>query len=209
MLWHMAKSTFSSQRLRANINNPRKIKTTKSNMLADSLARYGDLGGVIFNRRTGQLVGGHQRVAAFTARQAQDVVLERTYEAPTSTGTVAEGAFVIEGERFSYREVDWDEHTEMAANIAANSGAGQWQFDKLTEIFNELDANNFDLDLTMWDGEDRDKLLGGAEDVKQEDVDLTFEAEYKILVTCRDDAHQTELLERFNDEGVVCKALVS
>lgn len=179
-------------------------------MLQDSLSQFGDLGGVVFNRVTSQLVGGHQRVAAFTSRGDVEVTIDRAYDTPTATGTVAEGAFEIDGERFSYREVDWPEHKEMAANIAANRGAGDWSFDKLTEIFNELDANNFDLDLTMFDEGERDKLLGGGEgSAGADDVDLTFEAEYKILVTCRDDGHQTELLERFNDEGINCKALVS
>ena len=30
-----------------------------------------------------------------------------------------------------------------------------------------------------------------------------------LLITCRDERHQTELLERFRQEGLACKALIS
>jgi hypothetical protein len=32
--------------------------------------------------------------------------------------------------------------------------------------------------------------------------------QYKIIVTCKDEMHQTELLDRFDQEGLECKALV-
>jgi hypothetical protein len=38
---------------------------------------------------------------------------------------------------------------------------------------------------------------------------LTLEAQYHVLLTCRDEAHQTELLRRFQQEGITCKALLS
>jgi hypothetical protein len=38
---------------------------------------------------------------------------------------------------------------------------------------------------------------------------LTLEAQYHVLVTCRDEAHQIELLRRFQQEGIPCKALLS
>ncbi|MBV9124030.1 MAG: hypothetical protein JO112_11785 [Planctomycetes bacterium] len=34
-------------------------------------------------------------------------------------------------------------------------------------------------------------------------------AQYLILVTCRDDAHQIDLLQRFTREGIECRALLS
>jgi hypothetical protein len=34
-------------------------------------------------------------------------------------------------------------------------------------------------------------------------------AQYLVLVTCRDEGHQVELLERFQAEGLECKALLS
>jgi hypothetical protein len=39
-------------------------------------------------------------------------------------------------------------------------------------------------------------------------VDPT-DAQYLVLITCRDEKHQVELLGRFHDEGLDCKALLS
>jgi len=44
--------------------NPRKIGPKAMAGLKASLTRFGELGGIVFNRRTGHLVGGHQRVKA-------------------------------------------------------------------------------------------------------------------------------------------------
>ena len=36
-----------------------------------------------------------------------------------------------------------------------------------------------------------------------------FEEQYPLLITCRDEAHQVELLQRFQAESLLCKALLS
>jgi hypothetical protein len=47
--------------------NPRKISDKAMKGLRASLSRFGELGGIVFNERTGRLVGGHQRVKALAA----------------------------------------------------------------------------------------------------------------------------------------------
>jgi hypothetical protein len=37
----------------------------------------------------------------------------------------------------------------------------------------------------------------------------TVREQFAVIVTCRDEGHQVELLRRFHDEGLECKALVS
>jgi hypothetical protein len=37
---------------------------------------------------------------------------------------------------------------------------------------------------------------------------LEISAQFMIVLTCRDEKHQVELLERFDREGLECKALV-
>jgi hypothetical protein len=32
--------------------------------------------------------------------------------------------------------------------------------------------------------------------------------QFLVLITCRDEEHQVELLERFNEEGLQCRALM-
>ena len=38
---------------------------------------------------------------------------------------------------------------------------------------------------------------------------IELDAQYLVLVTCRDEAQQVELLQRFQREGLECKALLS
>lgn len=131
-------------------------------MLRKSLAEYGDLGAIVFNRKSKQLVGGHQRVKLLSADAK--VTITRKFEKPTRVGTVAEGfvTFDDDGERFKYREVSWSKQKEMAANIAANKGAGDWDHALLTDWMKELEAfdSGFDMDLTMFDESERAGMFG-------------------------------------------------
>lgn len=114
--------------------NPRKISAQQLETLKYALQRFGDLGGIVKNVRSGNLVGGHQRIKhldpgwRITKKPHRDQV-----------GTVAIG--YIETPDFGllgYREVDWDEVTEKAANLAANKIQGEWDPEKLAPILHTL-----------------------------------------------------------------------
>jgi DNA modification methylase len=147
--------------LKPNPRNPRKAEKHKLEMLAKSLLEFGSLDGFIFNETSKQLVGGHQR-QVIMPEDAQ-ITIERKYEKPTESGTTAEGYVEFGGEKFPYRQVRWQEDKEKAAVIAANKGAGEWDFSKLQEFVLELDEKNFDLDLTMFDEAEREDLFGKSE----------------------------------------------
>lgn len=142
--------------------NPRTITSAKLAQLKRTLVEFGDLSGVVYNKKTGHLVGGHQRVQQFASVVSTDITLSKSYKTPTKTGTVAEGYISFEGERFSYREVEWDKHREKAANLAANKGAGEWDLPQLGEWLKELGSFDvdFDLDLTMFDGDELAEITG-------------------------------------------------
>jgi hypothetical protein len=168
----MKKINSSLSQLKSNPKNPRRVSDKKLEMLKKTLFEFGDLSGIVFNRKTGQLVGGHQRVKVFSP--ASKIVITKQYQEPTRAGTVAEGHVEIDGEQFTYREVEWDENKEKAANIAANKGAGEWDFSQLSEWMLELDHINFDMDLTLFDPEELERLFGGW-DSNTESVDKTEE----------------------------------
>ena len=144
--------------LTPNPKNPRTITPEKLKALKNALYEFGDLGGFVFNKTTGQLVGGHQRARALP--QTASVTIEKKYLKPTRTGTIAEGFVVVDGERFKYREVKWREDRERLANIAANRGAGEWDLPQLGDWFKELNETKLDLDLSMFDEDEREKFLG-------------------------------------------------
>lgn len=168
----MKSKRTSLAQLSANPKNPRRVTDTKLEMLKKALAEFGDLSGIIFNQKTGQLVGGHQRVKVLPPDAK--ITLRKTFDKPTKSGTTAEGFVEIDGEEFAYREVSWSETKEKAANIAANKGAGDWDFPQLTEWMTELDAEGFDKELTMFDEDELERLFGGWES-GTESVDKTSE----------------------------------
>ncbi len=128
--------------LKPNAENPRKITNTEIANLRKSLNRFGDLSGIVFNRRTKRLVGGHQRQKALPP---ESQVVSQELKEKSKVGTVAMGHVEIKGECFTYREVDWDAATEKAANISANQHGGSWDLPKLGTWIKDLDKSGFDL----------------------------------------------------------------
>ncbi|MDH4163311.1 MAG: DNA modification methylase [Nitrospirota bacterium] len=146
--------------LTKNPENPRKITAEKQRMLLKSYKRFGDLSGIVYNRKTQRLVGGHRRQDVFSPDSP--IVINKKYSTPSRVGTVALGYVESKGERIPYREVYWDEHTEKAANIAANKGAGEWDPARLKEWMQDLSSFdvNFDLELTMFDPDEIKDIVG-------------------------------------------------
>lgn len=142
--------------LKPNPKNPRTITPAKLEQLKRAMLEFGDLSGVVYNRRSKQLVGGHQRIENM---KGAEVTVTRTYPKPTKAGTVAVGYVKFRGERFNYREVEWDRPREMAANIAANKGAGEWDLPQLGEWMRELGSFDVDLDISLTMFEETDLHL--------------------------------------------------
>lgn len=166
----MAKKVIVKQLkdLRPNPQNPRKISDEELENLKKSLEEFGDLSGFVYNRRTNQLIGAHQR-AKVLPKDAQ-VFIDKNYTAPTKTGTVAEGWIEINEERHKYREVDVDEQREKAMNIAANKHGGEFDMPMLTEWLHELDAHNFDLGVVGFSAQELDSLMAPIA-IKEKELD--------------------------------------
>ncbi len=144
--------------LKVNPRNPRKITSTRLDQLGKSMDRYGDISGIVFNVRSGNLACGHQRSGNFNG--TSKVVYTKKLDKPDKYGTVAYGYILHEGARFNYREVDWDLDTELGAMLAANKNAGNWDDDKLISNLKHLSSFDvdFDLGLTMFEDEELSAL---------------------------------------------------
>jgi hypothetical protein len=177
-------------KLRANPRNPRTITPEKATMLRNSLEKFGDLGGIVLNvaPESGQIVGGHQRVVAFREAASVEEHIEKRYDQPTKTGTVAEGYLLVDGERFGYREVLWDAKTEALANVAANKNAGAYDMPELADILSELDADDIDLDLSMFDASER-AVLTPTDDFSPTD-EISEKLDKPNLTTCPSCGHE-------------------
>lgn len=160
--------------LKANKRNPRKISGKKLEALKKSLEKFGDLSGFVFNRRTKQLVSGHQRSKSLPPDAK--IIIEIKHDEPTDAMTVAEGYVLIGKERFKYREVDADESWEVEALLSANKHGGEWDRDKLALTL--ADFPTIDLEMTGFEIEeleamDIDFTLMEIDSV-QDDVSLGF-----------------------------------
>ena len=89
--------------------NPRSMTREALEGLRRSLHEFGDISGMVWNRRSGNLVCGHQRLAALREAHGDGLKFE-------------DGAVVTPaGERYPVRMVEWDFVREKAANLAANN----------------------------------------------------------------------------------------
>ena len=67
-------------------------------------------------------------------------------------------------------EIDIDKTKEKALNVALNKITGEWDIDKLSDLLNELDEQDFDLNITGFDPSELDGILFNVDD-----LDDTFE----------------------------------
>ena len=117
--------------------NPRQITAKQYEALAIDLAELGDLGGIVHDLNSDEIIGGNQRSRVFDLN-ACDVVLTEVLPEPDAQGTVAHGFVLWRGSKSAYRQVRWTERQAEKANVVANRRGGSWDFDIL--------ANQFDAD---------------------------------------------------------------
>lgn len=147
--------------LPANELNPRKASPEFMAALDTALKEFGDLGGVVFNKTTNKLVGGHQRTEQFSKDPKSKVVIIEKFKHADATGTTAMGYVVANGTRYSYREVEWTVEKEQAAMLAANKFSGEWVYEDVGKILHNLQGTDFEL-MTGFSPKDFEILLPGA-----------------------------------------------
>ena len=85
--------------------NPRKISNEELNLLKASMDKYGCVEPIIWNERTNNIVGGHQRLKVLQAQNVKEIEC------------------VI---------VNLSENDEKDLNIKLNKISGEWDFKRLT-----------------------------------------------------------------------------
>jgi len=122
--------------------NPRQITSKEYADLQKWLIQLGDLGGVVHDLNSDEIIGGNQRSRVFDINRCE-LVVEHAFDEPDEQGTVGLGYVIWQGKRYAYRQVRWDERQCEQANIIANKAGGSWDFDLL--------ANEWDIpDLLDW-----------------------------------------------------------
>ena len=123
--------------------------------LKRSIEQFGYVEPVIWNKTTGFVVGGHQRLK---------VLLDMG---------ITEVECVV---------VEMDAEKEKALNIALNKISGEWDKDKLALLIADLQGADFDVSLTGFEPAEIDSLFKDAQQSKVKDDDFDVEAELKAPV---------------------------
>lgn len=100
--------------------------------LRRSIDAFGYVDPIVWNERTGNIVGGHQRYKILAARGDPDVAVS---------------------------VVDLDEQQERLLNLALNKVSGRWDEEALARLLEELQAGDADLELTGFELDEIEKLL--------------------------------------------------
>ena len=104
--------------------NPRKIDDKELAKLKRSISEFGYVEPIVWNKRTGFVVGGNQRLKALRELEIEEVDV------------------VV---------VDLDDAKEKALNVALNKISGEWDFPKLKDVLTDIDTGDFDIELTGFD----------------------------------------------------------
>lgn len=130
--------------------------------LKRSIIEFGYVDPIIWNSRTGNIVGGHQRIEVL-----RDLGVSET----------------------EVSIVDLPLEKEKALNIALNKISGEWDMPLLKDLIIELETLDIDIELTGFDEAEIERLL--LRDVIEDDFDAAAEAEkIKTPVTRRGDIYQ-------------------
>ncbi len=118
--------------------------------LKNSILTFGYVEPVLWNKSTGNIIGGHQR-----------------YKVLVELGEKEIDCVVV----------DMDSENEKALNIALNKVSGNWDKDKLMLLIEDLQGVDFDVSLTGFDPAELDDLFKDSlkDNIKEDDFDVEEE----------------------------------
>lgn len=178
--------------------NPREITPDEMEKLKKSIQEFDYIDPIIVNDVNSHIIGGNQR-----------------YEALKSLGyTEIEVSFVhIE-----------DPNREKALNLRLNKMSGDWNIEKLNVVLDELELNDFDLELTGFDGFDEElkfkelvdktelinisdsKNTGNNYDSGENDqIESNRPGYYEITILFDSEEEMTEEFDNLVEQGYNCR----
>jgi DNA modification methylase len=125
--------------------NPRQITEKQFKDLEKWLEELGDLGGIVHDLNSDEVIGGNQRARVFDILRQENAPVVLTDEFDP---------IQWRGERYGYRQVRWTARQCEQANVVANRAGGAWDWDVL--------ANEFEMgDLLEWGFTEFDFQMAG------------------------------------------------
>ena len=122
--------------------------------LKKSLLEFSCVEPLIWNKRSGNLVGGHQRLK----------IIKELGHTTTEVSVV-----------------DLSDSKEKALNLALNKIQGDWDPVKLKEVLLEIDTGEFDIEVTGFDGDELEDLMAAVNPDKIDEDDFNPEKELEKI----------------------------
>jgi ParB-like chromosome segregation protein Spo0J len=141
--------------------------------LKKSIREFGLVEPLVWNKRTGNLIGGHQRLKILIENGIKEVDVS---------------------------VVDLPENKEKALNIALNKIQGDWDLLKLKDLLQEIDTGEFDIEITGFDDEEIEDLINkySVQDINTllNEVDLSQAVDNPIWVVIRTKKENIGIIEQ-------------
>jgi len=163
--------------------NPRTISDESMGRLTKSLAEFGNIQPITWNARTGNVVGGHQRLKVYQAMGKTEVEVWA---------------------------VDLSEQKEKAANIALNKLSGEFDMPMLKDILEEIDTGDLDMEVTGFAMDEIAEMMESVHPIEEDEVpevpvdaitklgDLWLLGEHRVL--CGDSTKAEDVSRLMNGE---------
>ena len=156
--------------------NPRKSNEKQEANLKKSLEKFGVVEPIVFNKRTGYIVGGHFRIRELKKLGYKEVDC------------------VI---------VDLNEDDEKELNIRLNANTGEWDYDKLANNWNLEQLEDWGLEMLGWEAESPEAVEDDYEIPATIETDIVlgdlFEiGEHRLL--CGDSTDSDQVAKLMNGE---------
>lgn len=153
-----------------------------------SIAEFGYVDTMVWNKRTGNLVGGHQRLKVLAAEFGVKAVDVSVVDLPLAK--------------------------EKALNVALNRISGEWDTTALADLLSELQTEaEVDATVTGFDAKEIDVAIAEAlaeqatADKEETPHDPRLTDQYGVLVTCNGEAQQKKAYKQITGLGYECKVL--
>ncbi len=163
--------------------HPKNVRQGDIGAISESLRAHGQYRPIVVDRRTNRILAGNH-----------------TWKAAKALGWQQISAGFIETK-------DDDEALRiLLADNKANDLA-TYDDDELINLLKDLAATDDGLEGTLFDGDDLDSLINDENEAFENNEMILLE-KYEVVIECANENEQTELLTRFQNEGLTVRALI-
>lgn len=150
--------------------------------LKKSIKEFGFVEPLIWNKRTGNLIGGHQRLKILSELGVKNVEVSI---------------------------VDLGIIKEKALNVALNKIQGEWDFPKLKDLLEEFDVGEFDIEITGFGDREIEDLMTQFHPTEADLPTLLPPPDFEgldmrgdyLLLACNEETKRSFWLEKLGIEG--------